>query len=88
MQDLLTSYKAMGRNMSLKIHFLESQLDFFQKILAKSVTNTVIDVTKKFGYEKAVPRQADLKYVGSLLLTLKRDVPEANYRRKSHASTF
>jgi len=26
-QDLLTSYKAMGCNMSLKIHFFESQLD-------------------------------------------------------------
>jgi len=28
-QDLLTSYKAMGCNMSLKIHFLESHLYFF-----------------------------------------------------------
>jgi len=28
-QDLLTSYKAMGCNMSLKIHFLESPLHFF-----------------------------------------------------------
>ena len=28
-QDLVTSYKAMGCNMSLKIHFLESHLDFF-----------------------------------------------------------
>ena len=48
-QDLLTSYKAMGCNMSLKIHFLESHLDFFsQKISAKSVTNTVKDFTKTF----------------------------------------
>ena len=29
-QDLLTSYKAMGCNMNLKIHFLESHLDFFR----------------------------------------------------------
>ena len=29
-QDLLTSHKAMGCNMSLKIHFVESHLDFFQ----------------------------------------------------------
>jgi len=28
-QDLLTSHKAMGCNMSLKIHFLESHLNFF-----------------------------------------------------------
>ena len=30
-QDLLTSYKAMGCNMTLKIHFLESHLDFFPR---------------------------------------------------------
>ena len=29
LQDLLTSYKAMGCNMNLKILFLESRLDFF-----------------------------------------------------------
>jgi len=28
-QDLLTSYNAMECNMSLKIHFMESHLDFF-----------------------------------------------------------
>jgi hypothetical protein len=27
--DLLTAYKAMGYNMSLKVHFLDSHLDFF-----------------------------------------------------------
>jgi len=47
-QDLLTSYKAMGCNMSLKIHFLESHLEFFEKISVKSVTNTVKDFTKIF----------------------------------------
>jgi len=34
-QDLLTSYKAMGCNMSLKIHFLESHLDFFPENLGE-----------------------------------------------------
>jgi len=33
--DLLTSYKAIGCNMSLKIHFLESHLDSFQENLSK-----------------------------------------------------
>jgi len=45
-QDLLTTYKAMGCNTSLKIHFLESHLDFSQKISAKSMTNMVKDFTK------------------------------------------
>jgi len=34
-QDLLTLYKAMGCNMSLKIHFLESHLNFFTENLGK-----------------------------------------------------
>ena len=33
--DLLTLYKVMGCNMSLKIHFLESLLDFFPENLGK-----------------------------------------------------
>jgi len=35
-EDLLTSYKAMGCNMSLKIHFLVSHLDFFPRISQRS----------------------------------------------------
>jgi len=35
-QDLLTSYKAVGCNMSLmKVHFLESHLDFFPEKLSE-----------------------------------------------------
>ena len=34
-QDLLTSYKAIGCNMSLKIHFLESHSDFFPESLGE-----------------------------------------------------
>jgi len=69
MHDLLTSYKDMGCNMILKIHFLESHLDFFPENLG--------EVNDEHGerfhqdimdYGKAVPRQVDLKYVGRLLL--------------------
>jgi hypothetical protein len=34
-QDMLTSYKAMGCNMSLKIHFLELHLDSFPENLGE-----------------------------------------------------
>jgi hypothetical protein len=34
-QDLLTSYKGMGCNMILKIHFLESHLDVFPENLGE-----------------------------------------------------
>ena len=36
-QDLLTSYKAMGCNMILKIPFLESHMDFFPENLSKVI---------------------------------------------------
>ena len=36
-QDLLTSYKATGCNMSLKIHFLESHFDFSSENLGKVI---------------------------------------------------
>jgi len=34
-QDLLTSYKSVGCNMSLKIHLLESHLEFFPENLGQ-----------------------------------------------------
>jgi len=44
-QDLLTSFKAMGCNMSLKIHFLESHLDFLPEnlgeVMVKDFTKTL-----------------------------------------------
>ena len=80
MQDPVTLYKAMGCNMSLKIHFLKSHLDFSQKITAKSVANTK-DFTKTLWLWK---RGTKAKWTSSMLAdccwTLKRDVHEANYR--------
>ena len=35
MQDLLTSYKVVGCNISLKIHFLKSQSDIFPENLGE-----------------------------------------------------
>ena len=47
-QDLLTSYEAIGCNTNLKIDFLDSHLDFSENISVKSATNTVKDFTKTF----------------------------------------
>ena len=52
-QDLLPSYKAMGCNMNLKIHFLESQLEFFPKNLGKVSDDQVKGFTKTFGLWKS-----------------------------------
>jgi len=88
-QDLLTSYKAIGCNMSLKIHFLESHLDFFPENLG--------EVSDEHGERfhqdiLATENRYQGKWSSSMLAdycwTLKRDVPGANYRQKSYASTF
>jgi len=88
-QDQPTSYKAMGCNMSLKIHFLESHLNTFPENLG--------DVSEEHGerYHQgimAVEKRYQGKWTSSMLAdycwTLKRDVPDAKYRRKSDASTF
>jgi len=63
-QDLLTSYKAMGCDMSLKILFLESHLDFSQKMSAKSVTNTVKDITKTFWLRKSGTKASEPQVQG------------------------
>ena len=87
-QDLLTSYKAMGCNMRLKVHFLESHLDFFPENLGE-VSD---EHGKRFNQDiLAMEKRFQGKWTSSMLAdywTLKRDVPEANYRRKSYASTF
>jgi len=88
-RDLLTSYKAMGCNMSLKIHFLESHLDFSPQNLGK-VSD---EHSERFHQDiLAMEKRYQGKWTSSMLAddcwTLKRDVPEANYRRKSYASTF
>jgi len=88
-QDLLTSYKAMGCNMKMKIHFLESHLDCFPENLG--------EVSDEHGERfrqdiLALEKRYQGKWTSSMLAdycwSLKRDVPEANYRRKSYASTF
>ena len=67
-QDLLTSYKVMGYNMILKIHFLESHLDIFPENLSKVSDEHGERFHQDIMTGKALPRQVDLKYVGRLLL--------------------
>ena len=54
--------------MSLKIHFLESHLDFFPENIGEVSDEHGENFTKTFGCGNAVPRQVDLKFVGRLLL--------------------
>jgi len=80
----LTSYKAMGCNMCLKIHFLESHLDFFPENLGKSSD----EHRERFHHDiMSMEKWYQGKWTSSMLAdycwTLKMDVPDAKYRRTS-----
>ena len=83
-QDLLTSYKATGCNMSLKIHFLESHLDFFPE----NLDEVSDEHGERFHQDLMVmEKRCQGKWTSSMFAdycwTLKRDVSYAKYRRKS-----
>ena len=88
-QDLLTSYKAMGCNMSVKIHFLESHLDFFPENLGE-----VSDEHGERFHEDimTIGKRYESKWSSSMLKdncwTLKMAVPDVKYRRKSYVCTL
>ena len=84
MQDLLTSYKAVGCNMSLKIHFLESHLDFFLENLGEvndehgeRFHQDIMTMEKRYQGKWTSSMFTDYCWI------LKMDVPDAKYRRKS-----
>ena len=88
-QYLLTSYKDMGCNMSPKIHFLESHLYFIPENLGE-----ISDEHGARFHQDVMTRENRYqgKWTSSMLAeycwTLKRNVPDAKYRRKSYASIF
>ena len=83
-QDLLTSYKSMGCNMSLKIHFLESHWDFFPENLGEisdehgeRFHQDIMTMEKRYQDKSTSSMLADCCW------RLKRGVPDAKYRWKS-----
>jgi hypothetical protein len=66
----MTGYKAMGSNMSLKVHFLNSHLDFFPENLGA--------VSDEHG-ERFHQGKWSLSILADYCWTLKRDVPQVTY---------
>lgn len=82
--DLLKAYKALGCNMSLKIHFLDSHLDFFPENLGavsdehgERFHQDISNMEKRYRGKSSPSMLADYCW------TLKRDLPDAEYSRKS-----
>jgi hypothetical protein len=87
--ELLNSYKDMGCNMSLKMHFLDFHLDFFPENLG-AVSD---EHGERFhqdisAMEKRYQGQWSARMLADYCWMLKRDVPDAKHRRKSTTLTF
>lgn len=87
--ELLSNYKELGCNMSLKIHFLHSHLDFFPENNG--------DVSDEHGerfhqdialLEGRYKGKWSPKMLADYCWGLKRDIPSAKYRRKTSKSSF
>jgi len=87
--NLLQCYKEMGCNMSLKIHFLHSHLDFFPANLG--------DVSDEHGerfhqeistMEKRYQGVWNPSMLADYCWTLMRDTSNTMYKRKRYAKTF
>ena len=81
--ELLQSYQDMGCNMSLKIHFLDSLLDFFPENLGA--------ISDKHGerfhqdisaLETRYQGQRSARMLSDYCWKMKWDVPDAKHRRK------
>jgi hypothetical protein len=86
--DLLTTYKAMGCNMSLKVHFLDSHLDFFPENLG-AVSD---EHGERFhpdisNMEKRYQGKWSLSMLADYCWTLRRDFSQATYSRKATTVT-
>jgi hypothetical protein len=87
--DLLESYKAIGSNMSLKVHFLDSNLVFFLENLG-TVSDEYGD---RFHQDiSTVEMRYQSKWIPSMMVdyswTLRRGVPQAKYISKSSTEHF
>jgi hypothetical protein len=87
--NLLTAYIAMGCNMSLKVNFLDSRLDFFpENIGAVSDEHGERFHQDISNMEKQYQGKWSLSMLADYCWTLERDVPQAIYSRKSIIVTF
>ena len=73
LENVLETITNMGCNMSLKLHFLHSQLNFFQTTLEMSVTSIVRDFTKTSPLQKNATKANGVQHC---LLTTAGNVKE------------
>ena len=87
--DLVQSHKAMRRNMSLKVSFLDSHLDFLPENLGavsdEHGERFHQDISNN---EKRCQGKWSPSMLADYYWTLRRDITQAKWSRKSFAVTF
>jgi hypothetical protein len=79
---IITISKAMGCNMSLKIHFLKSHLAFFLRKSRQNQWRTRRKISPRcFGYGKRYQAKWTSSMLADYCWTMKKDVPDAQYWR-------
>ena len=87
--ELLQSYQNMGCNMSLKIHFLDSHLDFFHDNLGAIRDEHGERFHRDISaLEKRYQEQRSARMLADYCWSMKRDVPDAKHRKQSTTLTF
>jgi hypothetical protein len=87
--DFVQSHKAMGCNMSLNVHSLDSHLNFFPENLgAVSDEHGERFHQDSFTMEKQYQGKWSPSMLADYCWTLRTDVPQAKYSRKSSTVTF
>lgn len=89
LQELLSSFEALGCNMSIKLHYLKSHADKFPENLG-SVSE---EQGERFHQdiktmEERYQGRWDCHMMADYCWSLKRDVPKASYKRKSLKRKF
>ena len=87
--ELLNSFEMMGYNMSLKIYFLNSHLDFFPANLG-AVSNEHGERFHQdiYVFEKGYQGKWTPSMFGDYCWAIKMDYPDTIFPRKSYTSTF
>jgi len=88
-QQLLHSYEALGCNMSLKLHFLMSHIDFFPE----NMGNVSDEHGERFHQDIAIMEKRYKGKLSSAMLAdycwmLQRDAPDVCYKRASSSKHF
>lgn len=88
-KEFLNAYEEMGCRMSIKVHFLDSHLDFFPENLGQFSDEQGERVHQEMlSIEKRFHGKSQIKMLADYCWSLQRDTDDASYKRKRSSKHF